>query len=482
MYIQANNINIGMKLNLLHKKKPTTQVEEAFDLQKFTSLQSFKEYIMEKYFKLEKTPLLQQQPEQPEQEPLDDQKNSMILIVKVQKDWLNNNTSKPNIFKRIEGEEEWNQVIQAVLLAHTKEQSIIVGENLPKAIIVEFKLKCKPAKRMIKKQLKELKKQKKQIKKQFVSLKEENTSPSVAIVAENMYPTLNVPVEEVDNKNNTETNTLKVKRELLLEKKLKLQEMRAKLKMMKLEAKLGEDNGEKIEKKLEKHQAKLQRKKEKLEKKENHKTEKLIKKQEKRELKLKEKELKLEQSKDDVQLFEENGQALVLKPEIKKIFIDGNNMFFMNRAMRHILLELKNRKLAEDLISTTSKMYSQLSELLWNQQLHLMQVCFDSSSQQVINNPNVTFVVTSAKQEGYPSADDLLVELANRQNIACLLDSCLFVTSDRVLRQRLRSVGNGAKCVGSANWMKFIYSHLCSNTNELSLDDWLLQLLNGLNH
>ena len=121
-----------------------------------------------------------------------------------------------------------------------------------------------------------------------------------------------------------------------------------------------------------------------------------------------------------------------------------------------------------------ARLFGQASEILWNQPMSLMHVCFDNANEQVITNENDTFVVSSARKEAFSTADDMLVELANRQSIAGTLDSCLFVTADRGLRQRLREVG--AKCVGSGKWMKFAYLILCSDSVSVNVSDWMEKL------
>src|SRR3989338_9402393 len=108
-----------------------------------------------------------------------------------------------------------------------------------------------------------------------------------------------------------------------------------------------------------------------------------------------------------------------------------------------------------------------------------MHVVFDASSNHVNGTFNDgTFVVSSAKKEGFTIADDMLVELANRQNIAGTLDSCLFVTSDRGLRERLKTIG--AKCIKLGRWMTFAHAHLCPNASTTSMNEWTSHLLSEI--
>ncbi|KAG2388060.1 hypothetical protein C9374_000910 [Naegleria lovaniensis] len=179
---------------------------------------------------------------------------------------------------------------------------------------------------------------------------------------------------------------------------------------------------------------------------------------------------------DDVPLVGEHGEGLTLPANISRIFLDGNNMFFMTQTMRDLLLKKKNKKEAEQLIIEIASRFSRASEALWNRPLN-MHVCFDAANPQVMRGDieNDTFVVSSASNAGFSTADDMLVELANRQNIAGHLDSCLFVTSDNGLRQRLKEIG--AKVAKSGKWMKCCYAHLCSDTTQFSMNDWMRHIV-----
>ncbi|KAF0981997.1 hypothetical protein FDP41_011858 [Naegleria fowleri] len=179
---------------------------------------------------------------------------------------------------------------------------------------------------------------------------------------------------------------------------------------------------------------------------------------------------------DDVSLVGEHGEGLTLPEKIRRIFLDGNNMFFMTQTLRDLLLKRKNKGTAEQLIIEIASLFSSMSEILWNRPLS-MHVCFDAANPQVMRGDieKDTFVVSSASKAGFATADDMLVELANRQNIAGHLDSCLFVTSDNGLRQRLKEVG--AKVAKSGKWMKCCYAHLCSETTQFSMDEWMNQIV-----
>ncbi|KAF0979654.1 hypothetical protein FDP41_001322 [Naegleria fowleri] len=229
------------------------------------------------------------------------------------------------------------------------------------------------------------------------------------------------------------------------------------------------------EKLLWKQQKKLEKEKKKLEK-ESHK-------QIKRELKLKKLEHKQMMRaqiainmQDDVDLS--NGDFLNIPSNVTQIFIDGNNMFFMTKTLRDLILKNKDKVMVEKLIIHIAQKFAQI--LSDNRQpLKMLHICFDSASLQVICEKD-TFVVSSATQRGFTTADDMLVDLAMRQNVAGSVDSCLFVTSDLALRERLRNAG--AKCIGSGLWMKSCYQKLCVNTELQSLDDWMAVELKELNY
>ena len=207
------------------------------------------------------------------------------------------------------------------------------------------------------------------------------------------------------------------------------------------------------------------------------KAERELKKQERQEKRRFQKEESQKVHADDLILVDEStGIASKMNPEISRIIIDGNNLFFQTNTLRGLILKSKKKHQVEELLVHMAKKYSQFSETTFNQKLNLMHVVFDASSNQVNGTFNDgTFVVSSAKKEGFTIADDMLVELANRQNIAGTLDSCLFVTSDRGLRERLKSIG--AKCIKSGRWMAFTHAHLCPNASTTSINEWTAQLL-----
>ncbi|KAG2383295.1 hypothetical protein C9374_004632 [Naegleria lovaniensis] len=229
------------------------------------------------------------------------------------------------------------------------------------------------------------------------------------------------------------------------------------------------------EKLLWKQQKKLEKEKKKLDKDSQ--------KQLKRELKLKRLEHKETMraqialnKQDDIDLS--NGEILNIPYNVTQVFIDGNNMFFMTKTMRDLILKNKDKVMVEKLIIHIAQKFARI--LSDNRQpLKMLHICFDSASLQVVCVKD-TFVVSSAAQHGFTTADDMLVDMAMRQNVAGSVDSCLFVTSDLALRERLRN--SGAKCIGSGSWMKSCYQKLCVNTELQSLDDWMAVELKELNY
>ncbi|KAL9646865.1 hypothetical protein ABK040_013725 [Willaertia magna] len=192
-------------------------------------------------------------------------------------------------------------------------------------------------------------------------------------------------------------------------------------------------------------------------KREERKKEKELKKLERKELKEKKKQ-KEEQSISEQELN-----------EMKRIYLDGNNMMYVTKVLRDLTLKRRDRKLAEKLLIKITKLFKE------HEAKDYVHICFDSTSDlSLIENENDSFIVSSARKEGFKIADDYLVELAGKE-VVDNNTSCLFVTCDRELRIRLKE--KGVRIIGSGNWLKLAHSKLCDNVEAMDIDDWMTKLL-----
>lgn len=182
---------------------------------------------------------------------------------------------------------------------------------------------------------------------------------------------------------------------------------------------------------------------------------------------------------DDIELYNPQTQEFShkLPPEIHYIFIDANNMLYITYVLRTLVLFQKDKAGAERLLIYIARLFKSHMEVMLNHKFILFNVCFDSTN-NTMTADNETFVVSSASDNGFQIADDMLADIANRHHIAGTSDSCLFVTSDRGLRKRLKECKT--KCVGSGQWLKFCYYHLCGETATTDMNQWMSQLLHEM--
>ncbi|KAG2382476.1 hypothetical protein C9374_005056 [Naegleria lovaniensis] len=182
---------------------------------------------------------------------------------------------------------------------------------------------------------------------------------------------------------------------------------------------------------------------------------------------------------DDIELYNPQTQEFShrLPPEIHYVYIDSNNMLYITYVLRTLVLFQKDKASAEKLLIYIARLFKSHMEVMLNHQFILFNVCFDSTG-NTMSADNETFVVSSASDNGFLIADDMLVDIANRHHIAGTSDSCLFVTSDRGLRKKLKECKT--KCVGSGQWLKFCYYHLCGETATTDMNSWMSQLLNEM--
>jgi rRNA-processing protein FCF1 len=214
-------------------------------------------------------------------------------------------------------------------------------------------------------------------------------------------------------------------------------------------AKLEEKKNKPLKEKKPRLEAKDKQEKQKI------KDEKKIAKEEKhkqKEIKKAEKQVEKERKRQEKEFI--SGEDADLEQgwpsSIEKVYLDGNNMLFVPSYLRNKCLK-RSRKSAE-------KSLSQMAIQVGNQlNLELTHVMYDATTNRENGD---TFVVSSARPT-YETSDDALVEIA-KQAMNVDLDSCLFVTSDRGLRLRLKQVG--AKVIKPKQWFKFAFNKI--NANE----------------
>ena len=230
-----------------------------------------------------------------------------------------------------------------------------------------------------------------------------------------------------------------------------------------------EETGEHLLRKKEKHERKFMEKELRKQEKEKRREEKLENKQQ-----MKEENEVIAQ--DDIALYDAKTQEFShrLPPNIRYIFVDANNMLYLTYALRTLVIFKKDKISAEKLLIYIARLFKGHMEVMLNHHVDLFHIVFDSTSNMSVMD-NGTFVVSSSQDEGFSIADDMLVDIANKHSIAGSMDNCLFVTSDRGLRKRLKSMK--AKCVGSGQWLKYCYHQLCSDTCSVDMNEWMMQLL-----
>lgn len=142
------------------------------------------------------------------------------------------------------------------------------------------------------------------------------------------------------------------------------------------------------------------------------------------------------------------------------LYIDGNNMLFMNQILRNNTLGRKKKK-SEMIISNAVEEFSSMNHF------DLVVVIFDNTKQiyeKILPN-GTKFVVSSAIPQ-YPSSDDALVDMNNNQSEE-VRNRSLVVTSDVALCGRLTSIGSHVtKC-------KMFFNAIRKAMNKnIETDEW----------
>jgi rRNA-processing protein FCF1 len=147
--------------------------------------------------------------------------------------------------------------------------------------------------------------------------------------------------------------------------------------------------------------------------------------------------------------------------DINHLFLDVNNMMFVNCVLRRIGIRRKDRKKAD---TTLSKAFQQFHTIM---DFSTTTLVFDETVLPVENEG--TFRILCARPTFSSAADALLAIASERSD----LGSCLFVTSDGELAEKLKE--KGAKVMRPRKLLKFACSVLFGE--EAKVSDWFRSLL-----
>jgi len=143
------------------------------------------------------------------------------------------------------------------------------------------------------------------------------------------------------------------------------------------------------------------------------------------------------------------------------LYVDGNNMLFLNSTLRHNTLRRKKKK-SEKIITNAVEQFCN------NNQFDLVIVIFDQTNlvyEKVLSN-GTKLVVTSARPQ-FKTSDDAIVDFNEKQSPEVRIKS-LIATSDRGLCDRLTNLG--AHVMKS----KMFLSAICKAVNgtSMGLSEW----------
>jgi len=117
-----------------------------------------------------------------------------------------------------------------------------------------------------------------------------------------------------------------------------------------------------------------------------------------------------------------------------KIYLDGNNMLFIENQIRALVLQKSKRTTGEQILANIASHFTR-SINLRNAGFQTV-LMFDASNLHGITDQNIQ--VVSGREIGFGIADDALVSIASALQET---DKILFVTSDRELQNRLHDLG-----------------------------------------
>jgi rRNA-processing protein FCF1 len=132
---------------------------------------------------------------------------------------------------------------------------------------------------------------------------------------------------------------------------------------------------------------------------------------------------------------------------VQQVFLDGNNMLFVPDYLRTKTLQ-SGRHSAENALSSLARELGVKLKI----STHVM---YDSTTTIAASDK---FIISSARPR-YETSDDALVEIAKHAGpIPNALSSCLFVTSDRGLRLRLKQLG--AQVIKPKQWFAYAFQRI----------------------
>lgn len=143
---------------------------------------------------------------------------------------------------------------------------------------------------------------------------------------------------------------------------------------------------------------------------------------------------KKEQSTEKLKRINLVKNLIYTEKKAKNLYLDGNNLLFVNKEIRNELLMKKNKKNAEAKLADISLEYCKSLGIV-NCYLIFDKTEFAYSKL----SEGVQLEITSAYPK-FKSSDDAFVELAGRMN-AEMLDNSVFVTSDKELISKLMELG-----------------------------------------
>lgn len=119
--------------------------------------------------------------------------------------------------------------------------------------------------------------------------------------------------------------------------------------------------------------------------------------------------------------------------EVRTIYLDGNNMLYIEKEMRDYAISGRNRVHAERMLANLVLSYCQTSTDEIN-----FKLMFDATSFHGYTDTH--FEIICARKMGFSIADDALVHISEVN--PDIRDTTLFVTSDKELIERLKSLGS----------------------------------------
>jgi len=145
--------------------------------------------------------------------------------------------------------------------------------------------------------------------------------------------------------------------------------------------------------------------------------------------------------------------------EIKKLYLDGNNMLFIFSTLRNLILKKRNRKEADKLIC---KIWLDFGKIMKFKKTILM---FDDT--KLIPSSLEKFELICARPK-FKTSDEYFVDIAQKLKNP---QNSLFVTSDAELRQNLKKCG--VKICGTKGILTYAIS-IINGSLPVDINDWLM--------